>query len=312
MSNFAKVVQASLQTTGYVADEYLAAQVALLLCQDSGAVKAMLLDGPPGAGKTALAKAVAKILSSNFVYVPAHPGSTPEDFLYDINIVQILKGVGGDATAVRSAEDVIDLGFLPKVFQMSQNGLVVALVDELDKSSHKVDSLFLSALQEGEVMVKGLGPIKANLDNIIIFFTKNGERMVSEPLMRRCRRAYLDFPGEDLELLILKGELSTTACQTISMPKFQAPKAGDALLRLLIAAANQLRQQGQNMLKAPCTAELSVAATDLMHLKSWQIAQDVKVRVAMQWLAAYPEDMALAIRLLDDKRKFTRMVGMVA
>ncbi len=147
--NFVSVIQKALRGVGYVADEKLSAQIALLLASNGGSVKAMLLDGPAGSGKTYLAKSVARILGVDYVYIQAHPGSAPEDFLYDANIVQILRGVAGDTEAVRGPEDVIDLGFLPTVFKMSQTGPVVAFVDELDKASPKTDSLFLSAGRGG-------------------------------------------------------------------------------------------------------------------------------------------------------------------
>lgn len=308
--NFVKEVQDDLKKVGYVAGEYLAAQVALLMAQQGGMVRTMLLDGPPGAGKTFLAQSVAAILNAAFVYIPAHPGSTPEDFLYDINIVQILRGVAGDKTAVQSAADVVEFGFLPTVFTMSQNGLVVALVDELDKSSPKVDSLFLSALQTGEVMVKGIGPVKANLDNIIIFFTKNGERMVSEPLMRRCRRVFMAFPEEDLELQILMGNTQKAQIdKPLQLPTSVEADPREGLLKLLVVAANKLREQ-ELMIKPPCTSELSLAAADALLLKHWGVANSVTSQVVLRWLAAYQEDYVLASKVLNDKEEFERLLAM--
>lgn len=308
--NFVKEVQATLRQVGYVADEYLSAQVALLLCQETGAVRAMLLDGPPGSGKTFLAEATAAILKAAFIYIPAHPGSTPEDFLYDINIVQILRGIGGDSTAVRSASDVVDFGFLPTVFAMSQKGPVVALVDELDKASPKVDSFFLSAFQQGEVIVKGIGPIKANLNNIIIFLTKNGERMVSEPLMRRCRRVFMDFPEERLELEILTGKVKKgTVGQVVKVPTNLSVRTNVPLLKMLVTAANKLRRQ-DGLIKAPCTQELAAAAVDAAHLKDWGIDLKVMTPVILRWLAAYQEDFVLTSQLLSNNGEFERVLKM--
>lgn len=297
-----KKIVAALMVVGYMAAEKLAAQVALLLASNGGSIKAMLLDGPPGAGKTALAKAVANILGVDYVYIQAHPGSAPEDFLYDANIVSILRGVSGDKSAVRSAEDVVELGFLPTVFRMSQSGPVVAFVDELDKANPKTDSLFLSALQEGEVVIKGVGRIKANLSNLVIFFTKNNERQVSEPLMRRCRREYLGFPSADLELAILTGKVGGGKLdKPVSVPHEAIETVPEAVAKVLIGVATQLRAKQEDLIKPPATQELLMAAHDVIRLARWN-ALPLAGEVAFGWLAAYQEDREVLRQIMTPER----------
>ncbi len=288
--NIIKTIGTSLREVGYVATEKLATQVALLLASDGGSVKAMLLDGPPGAGKTFLAKSVARILGVDYIYIQAHPGSSPEDFLYDANIVSILRGAAGDPEAVKSAEDVIELGFLPQVFKASQEGPVVAFVDELDKSSPKVDGLFLAALQEGEVVVKGVGRVRANLANLVIFFTKNNERQISEPLMRRLRREYLPFPEEKLEMAILTGRVKRgQVSQPVEIPHEPVDAIPEAVAKILITIANRLRDKQEDLIKAPATQELEMAGHDVIRLARWG-ALGMTGEVAFGWLAGYEED----------------------
>ncbi len=302
MANFVKTVQEALRAVGYVACDRVAAQVALLLASNGGSVKAMLLDGPSGAGKTSLAKSVARILGVEYIYVQAHPGSAPEDFLYDANIVQILKGVAGDRSAVKTAEDVVELGFLPTVFRASQHGTVLAFVDELDKANPKTDSLFLSALQEGEVIIKGIGAIKANLRNLVIFFTKNDERQISEPLMRRCRREYLGFPSADLELALLTGKVRVgKPAKAMGLPHEPVESVPETVAKVLITVANQLRAKQEDLIKPPATQELEMAGHDVVRLARWG-ALGIAGEVAFGWLAAFQEDREILRQIITPEK----------
>jgi len=67
--------------------------------------------------------------------------------------------------------------------RLSHKGRVVLLLDEWDKTRPSADAFLLDFLQEGRIRwgVKE----KARLENLVVFLTSNGERELSEPLLRR-------------------------------------------------------------------------------------------------------------------------------
>ena len=69
---------------GYVASDELAAQTALLLTSEG--VRSMLLDAPPGVGKTFLAKSSSKSSWGKLYLYPGSSWESPEDFY----LIQIL------------------------------------------------------------------------------------------------------------------------------------------------------------------------------------------------------------------------------
>lgn len=290
MANLVKETQKMLAYVGYSANSHLAAQVALLL-STAERVRCMLLDGPPGAGKTSLAKAVAKMLGiKEVIYIPITAGTSEDDVITKPNMVRVLRGVAGDKDAVKTASDVVKLGFLPRIFKMSQTQKVVAFVDELDKGSEDVDNCFLTALEEGEVLVDDIGVIKANLENLVLFFTKNNVRGVSEPLMRRCRREYLGFPSEDLELEIVTGRIKSQHPKTpLALPFELIETVPDPIALVLIKLANQLRAREADLIKPPASQEITQAAVDVVRLARWGCL-DLAGDICFSWLAGYQED----------------------
>lgn len=209
----------------FVSDEFILFN-SFLSIRDMGKLKTqkiscLLLDGPPGAGKTFLAQIISQILPAMLIKYQFTAGSGVEDILYDLNLMEIVRGMGG-----KDIKSVYLDGVLPKAIKASHNSKIVLLLDEMDKASPKTDPFLLDFLYSGEIYNPHLGELKANENNLLVIITKNSDRFLSGPLMRRTRRLYLDFPSKSIEEKII---LNT-------IPEFPL-----IATKTLVALANKIR-----------------------------------------------------------------------
>ena len=170
-----------IRETGYIprrTDIVGLAGTLLLVDQKAGA-KAMVIMGPPGTGKSAFAAAVAKALSSELVVYQCHSWSDADELFVGVDVS---AAVSGDASSVR--QDVV----LARVAKLSQEKGVVLLLDELDKTMERTESLLLDWLQSGRVPIKPGVHLQTNLNNVLVVATSNEQRDLTEAGTRRfCR-----------------------------------------------------------------------------------------------------------------------------
>ena len=160
-------------------------------------VKSVLFRGPAGSGKTSLAEHIAELWGAKCLYFLCHPWVTEEHLFKSVDLGKVaLK----DPAPYKN-------GVLSEAAEISHSGKVVVVIDELDKTKEFVDNLLLDFIQNGRVEGKD-GVVRANPDNIILFITSNDHRELSDPLLRRVAKFYVDFLPNEVEIDILMGNIT--------------------------------------------------------------------------------------------------------
>lgn len=180
---------------------FLATQISLLLNTPTEKVRTLLLEGPPGCGKSYLAKCLAKICGADFMCLSCYSGMNTQHLIEAPSEVAIAQAMSGKD--VNSKADLMNLGIISRAFLKSQNQPVVLLVDELDKVDIAIDTFFLGPLQDATIYLESRPAIDANLDNLLIVLTKNYERDLNDALLRRVHPIKMTYLNSDLERKIL-------------------------------------------------------------------------------------------------------------
>lgn len=242
----------AFEKLNYFTDSYMASQISLFLQTDMTGVRALLLEGPSGAGKSYLAKTLAKVLSADLFVVSCYQGMTPQ------HLIEIPSPVG-IATAMAKPgqvrpEDVVHLGTVSKAYINSRTKRTILLIDEIDKVDNSVDNLFLAPIQDGVVYPQSTEPIHAKRENLIIIFTKNFERVLSEALMRRLHPIKMRHLDASLEKKVL------------------APHCHPIVARNLIKLADIMRYSDGSypFERPPAPEELLRSARHIMQLLAWK------------------------------------------
>jgi MoxR-like ATPase len=232
-----------LAEVGYLADTGLATAAYLTLALR----RPLFLEGDAGVGKTATARALADLLDAPVIRLQCYEGIDAAQALYDWDFPrQILHlrtaEAAGRAPAVDPDQleaELYDRRFLVArpILQALETSPCVLLIDEIDRADDEFEALLLEVLSEFRISIPELGTI-TTADPPVVVLTSNRTREVHDALKRRCYYHWVDHPGFDREVAIVRARL---------------PGVGERLAREVVSAVQALR--GQDLLKPPGVAE---------------------------------------------------------
>lgn len=287
-----EAIRQGFDALGYICSDRIATTV--FLAFQLG--KPILVEGPPGVGKTELAKTASALLSLPLIRLQCYEGLDEAKALYEwkygkqLLYTQILKEKLGDllqgaddlAAAVERLHAFGDIfyseAFLeprPLLTAMQQKEGAILLIDEIDKADYEFESLLLEVLSDFQVSIPEIGTVRAT-SRPMVFLTSNNTREISDALKRRCLHLYIPFPSVELEERIVRSRV---------------PGIDDALRRQLVAFVHSLREL--DLRKTPAISETIDWARSLLLLHADALDAQL-VRDSLGTLLKFEQDIEAA------------------
>ncbi|WP_134670732.1 AAA family ATPase [Halorussus marinus] len=215
---FDSVTEADLrerfERTDYVADDRTVTTVSLALQLG----QPLLVEGPPGSGKTELGKTLAAGFDTELIRLQCYEGLTAENALYEWNYTKQLLAVQGEEGSVAGrsgspsdgsrgssvfGEEYLLERPLLRALRTDGDRPPVLLIDEIDRADEAFEAFLLEVLSDFQVSIPEYGTVSADRPPIVVL-TSNRTRGLSDALKRRCLYLHVEPPSFETEHEIVR------------------------------------------------------------------------------------------------------------
>lgn len=241
--------------------------------------KPMLIEGPPGVGKTELAKVIAKSFDRDFFRIQCYEGITFEQIIGEWNYQKQLLHLEAAKNDSNNVDEIFDDEFFirrPLLNAFLNKKDSVLLIDEIDKADEEVESFLLQALGEQEITINDLGTFALKND-LIVILTSNSQRSLLDETKDRCLFLYIPYPTVEREIEIVKSKL---------------PDADDETVSYVVKLVHQIRDL--NLMKKPSVRGTVDWVKSVSHLGTKNLDQSLE------------DSVGVAIKTESDKKRVVK------
>jgi MoxR-like ATPase len=193
--------------------------------------KPLLLEGPPGAGKTQVAKVLSAALRLPLIRLQCYEGIEESKALYHWNeplqrmaLEFIGKAKERQHTWDELKQQLYSPDFLipgPVLRALQSDTRSVLLIDEIDKTGPAFEAFLLEILSDFQVSIPQLGTITARQRPIVVA-TSNAQRKLTDALRGRCFLLWMDYPTPELEATIITRSRQSESSLSSQVARFTA------------------------------------------------------------------------------------------